>query len=444
MTLPITRSVWSFWTKPFQAHRRLIWFSEKHHLLAWVLSWERARQHYPETILVTDDTGAQMLVDGVGLEFTSVSTELNALEAYDPDWWALGKLWAYRSQTQPFIHLDSDVFLWKPLPQPVISAPVFAQNPEPFIFGDRDAWYHPEIFDANVKGRDGWLPPEWIWSVEHQYNQAFCCGILGGNQVAFINHYADMALQIATNPRNQAAFSEMNDISANFVLIEQYFLAACIKYHKQLPHSAFHDVDIHCLFNSLEDALTPERSMAVGFTHLLGEAKRNKDIAQRLENRVARDYPAQYARCLRYLNQVEVYLGSDHRTGTLPQLRLATDAPDRHVVDGMAEIPADGCSFCTITIEQVFQDAILHLPEQADEVFIRTTGGLVMDAAGQTHIRSLRLQAGQATFRLVSDPNPKIVTVSVFGRSPLSTAAEIQIEFVRPSWNQAVSHSVRA
>ena len=441
MIPPITRSVWSFWTKPFRVHRQLIWFSETHHLLAWILSWETARQHYPDTQLVTDEAGARMLIDGLGLEFTSVSTELDALEADDPDWWALGKLWAYRSQTQPFIHLDSDVFLWKPLPQPVISAPVFAQNPEPFIFGDRDAWYHPEIFDANVKRMNGWLPPEWNWYVDHRLTQAFCCGILGGNQVAFINHYADMALQIATHPRNQAVFSQMNDISANFVLIEQYFLAACVEYHQQLANSPFDGVEIQCLFRSLEDALTPARASEAGYTHLLGEAKRNGEIAQRLENRVAHDYPTQYNRCLRYLGKKDFYLVASR---SHPALRLTTDAPDRHVVDGIAEIPADGCSFCMMTIEQVSSGSLPHRLEQADEVFIRTTGGLVMDATGQTPIRALHLQAGRAMFRLISESTPKVVTVSVLGRSPLSTAAEIQIEFVHPSYSHTVSSSVKA
>jgi hypothetical protein len=49
-------------------------------------------------------------------------------------WWTLGKLHAYRSQTTPFVHLDSDVYLWSPLPRRLTSAPVFGQNPERFPF----------------------------------------------------------------------------------------------------------------------------------------------------------------------------------------------------------------------------------------------------------------------------------------------------------------------
>jgi hypothetical protein len=314
MTSGIARSVWSFWTKPFRTHRQSIWFSEKHHLLAWVLSLETARQHYPDTTLITDDEGAEMLVDGIGLEFDSVSTELNALSQEDPDWWILGKLWAYRSQTQPFLHLDTDVFLWKPLPDRLNSAPVLAQNPEDFVFGQHDAtcwWYRPELFDDRVKQTGGWLPQEWDWYIARQRNLAYCCGIVGGNRVDFLTHYADNALQMATNSRNQAAFNLMENKPGDCLLIEQYFLAACVEYHQQAKDSAFQNITVECLFDSPSAAFSSERATQLGYTHLIGAAKRDKAIARRLEKRVAQEYPAQYERCLRYLEKLEFYLASE-------------------------------------------------------------------------------------------------------------------------------------
>src|SRR6266567_9051444 len=78
------RSVWSLWTKPVMAGLSN-WTSELHHLFGWVLSVETARQHYPQTALYTDDAGARLLVDQVGLQFDYVSTALNALDAHDPN-----------------------------------------------------------------------------------------------------------------------------------------------------------------------------------------------------------------------------------------------------------------------------------------------------------------------------------------------------------------------
>lgn len=116
---------------------------------------------------------------------------------------------------------------------------------------------------------------------------------------------------------------------------------------------------------------------------------------------------------------------------TSESIFLSSDAPDQHVIDGIGEVSADGTSFCTITLAKVsFDGTPLIDSTHNDELFIRTTGGLIMDSTGENRIRSLRLQSGQAQFRLISEPNPKVVTVSVFGRQPQTSKAEIQIEFV--------------
>src|ERR1700728_571827 len=184
------RGVWSYWSTPYRVHRRSTWASDLHHLLSWVLSVETARQHYTETALVTDDEGARMLVDGLGLRFSDVSTELNALHDHDPAWWSIGKIYAYRLQTKPFIHIDSDMYLWKRLSPLLESADVFAQNEEPFrIYEDR---YYPGHFEREAHATPGtWIPREWLWyRSSGRPQRAFCCGILGGNRVDFLRYYA--------------------------------------------------------------------------------------------------------------------------------------------------------------------------------------------------------------------------------------------------------------
>ena len=117
--------------------------------------------------------------------------------------------------------------------------------------------------------------------------------------------------------------------------------------------------------------------------------------------------------------------------GTPALLTLTSDAPDRHVVDGIGEVLADGTSYCTITIQKMDLNGVaVSGSEHQDELFVRTTGGSIMDEKGGQRIRSLKLRSGRAAFRLVSEPSPKIVTVSVFSRDPLLSKAEIQVEFV--------------
>ena len=265
-------AVWSFWSKPFHAHHRRVWRSELHHLLAWVLSVECAQRHYSRTVLVTDTEGARLLVDRLGLPFTTVTTTLTALDDTDPEWWVLGKLWAYRAQTEPFVHLDSDVFLWKRLPEALEAAPVCAQNPESFPRDDASC-YRPATYDRAIHSFGGWAPEEWRWSTSRRSTKAVCCGVLGGAAVDFLAYYADLAIQMIQHPRNRAAWTSLGSRIGDNILFEQYLLAACLEFHGRRPGSPFSDVHAAYLFPSSDDAFDESSAVRMGYTHLIGGAK---------------------------------------------------------------------------------------------------------------------------------------------------------------------------
>lgn len=288
------RSVWSFWSKPYRAGREASWADDWYHWLAWGLSVHAARQHYPETVLVTDDAGARVLVDALELPFTEVSTALNGLEA-DPDWWALGKLEAYRRQTAPFIHIDADVFLWTPLNPALNSAPVLAQNPEP-IPSLLETCYRPDLLEAVIA--PDWLPVEWTWYRRARAAwRAECCGVFGGTRVDFIQHYATQALAMASDTHDRPGLARLPDKPGHMILLEQYLLSACLEYYAEQPGSAFADVHIQYVFDRLEEAYIPGVAEAAGYTHLAGGTKRNRRICRDLERRVREDLPQFYERC---------------------------------------------------------------------------------------------------------------------------------------------------
>jgi hypothetical protein len=291
--------IWSFWSKPFDAHHRHAWPSEFHHLLSWVLSLETAKLHYGHTWLYTDDAGARRLVDELGLRFTHISTALNALADHDADWWTLGKVFTYSLQTEPFVHVDSDVYLWKPLPARLARAAVFAQNPVYFTLGR--SFYQPEIVENTLaKATRGWLPTEWLWYRQGRLQlRGESCGIMGGSHTDFIRHYAAQSLRLVSEPANRAGMHILANKRLHAILIEEFLLAACVEYHRQHPASTFRNVGIEYLFNSMEGVLDPHALARAGFTHLMTGAKRNRLLVERLERRVERDYPEYYARCLR-------------------------------------------------------------------------------------------------------------------------------------------------
>lgn len=293
------RAVWSFWSKPFEAAKGRIWRTPFHHLLSWGLSLRLARRHYPETMLVTDRAGKALLVDQLGLSFTCVSTELDRLRTADTAFWALGKLVAYSIQDQPFVHLDTDVFLWTVLPPSVEQAPVFAQCPEPHHSIDQH--YSPGTIERAFARHHLTLPAEWEWS-RSRWERHFReenCGILGGSQTDFLRHYATTALDLILNSENAPAWAEIADKDGLNQIVEQFWLSACLDYHRFAPDSPWSGVYARYLFPSLDAAFHPERAGRAGFTHLLGDAKQNAFVARRLEERVRREDPDLFRQCAR-------------------------------------------------------------------------------------------------------------------------------------------------
>ena len=295
------RAVWSFWSKPFSAFKGRIWREPLHHLLAWGLSYRLAAEHYPETVLITDRQGEALLVDRLGLPFTHVCTDLEQLADVECGWWALGKLLAYSLQDRPFVHLDTDVFLWKRLPQRLEEAGVFSQCPEDHSL---DEWSSPVGVEAAFARHALELPAEWQWS-RSRPGRGFReenCGILGGNRTDFIRYYANLGLDWVRNPAHAAAWSELPDKSGYNMIIEQFLLAACVDYHRFHPTSAYRGIRIQGLFDSFGEAFNPRATARVGFTHLMGDAKTNEFVTQRLERRMLQEDPDFYRHCVRLSN----------------------------------------------------------------------------------------------------------------------------------------------
>jgi hypothetical protein len=249
-------------------------------------------------MLCTDTAGAKLLIDTTGLEFGCVSTALDALKLCDPGWWTLGKLHAYQMQTEPFIHFDNDVFLWKRFPERLESAPVLAQNPEDFLLGT--SYYAPETFDNLLRECGGWLPEEWTWySSVGPRRRAACCGFLGANNVDFIRYYAETAINLIEHPRNQPGWACLINKTGDNILFEQYLLSACINYHRNKTESPFHKIDIRYLFAGPDEAFSSHAAAELGYTHLIGNSKRKAHISSRLERRVQQNYPEYYERIIK-------------------------------------------------------------------------------------------------------------------------------------------------
>src|ERR1035437_7473627 len=133
--------VQSFWSKPFLSKNTNIFdrakgggISEKMFYMSTALSCLMLRKFYDDVTLITDEFGKHMLIDVLGLPYTNVIVELDKINHYDENFWALGKIYAYSIQDKPFLHVDSDVFIWKLFDESLLKKDVIFQNYEENVY----------------------------------------------------------------------------------------------------------------------------------------------------------------------------------------------------------------------------------------------------------------------------------------------------------------------
>lgn len=251
------RVVYTYWSTPRKFGRG--------DLDRWALSSGLSKRHYGDIHLVTDSGGLERL-EPVLENFTSVSQELDFFDSVDKAFWAAGKLLTYSLQEEPFLHLDDDVFLFKPLPEEIVGAAIFAQSPE--VDGRELDYYVGCIqhFDA-VDVEKVTLPLD-QWS-------AYNAGIIGGSDLGFFKRYAREAIEWGYDMtiQGKAHYKGMT-------LMEQAFFAKKAREEGK---------DVTCL---LEHRTDP-KAASLGYTHLV-DSKFRRVIRRRVNDRLKKEFPRMY------------------------------------------------------------------------------------------------------------------------------------------------------
>ncbi len=253
--------VMSLWTKPLVVKQSIT----PHFLKMWALSYTLARKHFSKLVLVTDDLGKKILVDKLNFKFDDVDLLLNQLDTSDYRQWALGKLYAYRAQKQPFIHLDYDVFLFKPIDTKLFKEQLLAQSSEAYsIFNNAQFRYSYDTVAVykNLKN----YPDYFIKNTYGPIVQAANTGLFGGNNLSAIRHYTDLAIKLIEDPDNQDCWDKLfkkNSVTP-VIYTEQWLLSTVMKYELDVPITFIHSSTGWSTMASAE---------GLGYVHLIGPEK---------------------------------------------------------------------------------------------------------------------------------------------------------------------------
>lgn len=235
-----------------------------------------AKKNFKKIEFITNDFGKKLFIDKLQLPVES-NTLLNQMKDVSSYWWAYGKVLAYASQNEPFVHIDNDCYMFSGLPERMKKAGLVFQSKE-FFDKPGYGWYtqlKPCFNEQPVK------PKGIIELKDYAYN----CGIAGGNNYEFFKEHERCSREYIFAPENQELFfKKYGEILIHQNLFhEQYFIASLIK-AKKLRKT------VQVLADNVDDI----NRNGVSFTHLWGLSKQKNWIINKMWTRFQKDYPVFY------------------------------------------------------------------------------------------------------------------------------------------------------
>lgn len=252
--------------------------------MSWVLSSLRLSQYYDNLSLVTDSTGAKTLIDKLKLPYTYVSCKLDKLKNSNRHLWALGKLYAYEMQENPFIHVDGDIFIWRNFPEIIRNAELVAQNEE------IEYTFNCELMEKILNA--GFVFPEKI-NPSLQVSESNA-GIIGGYNTDFFKQYVDEAKWFIKNNEKRISNFSVGAQNVNTIM-EQYLFHELAKAKGISVTYLFKDITANDFskFNQFS-----KLNHSSWYIHAIGSYKMKTITGERIARCLWYEFPEYYDRLI--------------------------------------------------------------------------------------------------------------------------------------------------
>jgi Txe/YoeB family toxin of Txe-Axe toxin-antitoxin module len=277
------------------------WYASEYHIMSWALSCLQLRKYYNEVVLYADTVSAKLLIDILQLPYTKIECKLDSLNNYHPQLWALPKLYAYSQQDEPFLHVDGDVFIWKPFNQQLLHSDLIAQNMEAATSYYAAMW---QSFEAVLK----YYPPE-ILEDRKQKNPilAYNAGIMGGSDIDFFKTYTQKAFEFID--KNSFCFDNVNVSNFN-IFFEQYLFHCLVKQQSKTVGVLIEDIIGDNEYKGYGDFVEVPHNKQ--YLHLLGNYKRHPFVCKQMSEKLRNDYPEYYYKIIQLFKDNNLSLIKDY------------------------------------------------------------------------------------------------------------------------------------
>jgi hypothetical protein len=267
------------------------WLFAEYHWMAWALSCLQLKRFYVNVELNTDSIGKGFFENILQLPYTKINANLDQLNHYDKRLWALAKIYSYylhaeSDSNEPFIHVDGDIFIWKPFDKKIVGAELIAQNFEV------DFPFYQEPL-RKVQDEFNNVPICMIDELKGS-SKIYSCntGVIGGHNLELFREYKKLAFNFIDSNIDNLTKVEIKHFNICF---EQflYFILAKSK-----------GININYVIENEFDPTYPnyadfhEVPHKTWYIHAMADYKQKKEVCYHLARRLRMDYPEYYYRII--------------------------------------------------------------------------------------------------------------------------------------------------
>lgn len=350
--------VQTFWTSPPVRQSgedplalKAGWHTSEYHWMSWAMSCLQLRKLYGQVELVTDELGKSILIDTLGLPYTSVSLALEEEgKHFHPKLFSLAKIKTYSLQQEPFIHVDGDLFLYQYFPEHIYKSGLISSNPE------ADLFFNQEILRA-VTDNGFELPQHLKGALAEPHLFSSNAGIIGGYDLDFIQRYCQQAFDFARVNKN--LLDSVDTGSLNFLMEQMSFFYLARQEGRPIAYVAEQPVTDPLYHDFIRVADIPK----VPMVHAVAGCKRFPFMLNHLAKRLRLDWPEYYYKILQLCTERKIDLSNNFYVHH--PLQWSTDKEQI----SFSATPAKTSEKSPKPIESVFERTIkviqYHQPERA-------------------------------------------------------------------------------
>ena len=238
--------------------------NESDFALSWITSVKSAKLHFKNVVLVTDTWAWDNIFSKLDLPFDEVKLTLDSIDE-NTNMWAISKAHAILEMNEPFLHIDSDVYIWEALDKKYLMSNLLVQSNESSESDIQSDFYYSlyEIHNLYFKGINTYLDNSNL--IERDI-YAYNCGVVGGTDVEFLRKWAEQMIETANSIDSiMPSINELTNSADIMVWVEQTLLMLMAEHHM---------VDVSELVE-----IGVEQSY---YTHFCGNVKRDVNLMKAL------------------------------------------------------------------------------------------------------------------------------------------------------------------